>query len=341
MIVSTDVVVDLQHGDTGKGKITNRLAQSGQYNVVIRYNGGGNAGHTVYWKNKKVVTHQIPVGVLYGITSIIGSGCVVDVKDLITEIEYLEELGVSNVRSLLKIDSRAHLVTDAHREEDSTDVKIGTTRKGIGPAYRDKYNRTGIRAETLHDHPVFGSMLIDGYQYLHNTPQNEYSILCEGAQGFYLDIDMGDYPYVTSSHCTVGSACLNGIPPQTIKRVIGIMKAYETYVGNKTTFTDMNDSIFQKIQELGHEFGATTGRPRLVRWIVLDDVIKAIKINGVTDLFINKTDILDLVGAYKFMYKGQLFEFDNRIEFEDWIRTAITLNCGSTVVDITFADGVK
>lgn len=302
MIRYADVIVDLQAGDTGKGKVAHALANN--YNLILRYNGGSNAGHTVYHNGKKVVTHLVPIGVLFGIPSVIGFGCVVNLKKLEEEIKDLNNAGF-NTDGLIFVDERCHLVLDKHIEEDSSDSKIGTTRQGIGPTYRDKYNRTGMRMKDLGIQPSPLFHVVDIYNLLYNERHN-WSILCEGAQGFQIDIDWGDYPYVTSSHCTIGSAVLNGIPPQKIQKVIGTMKAYETYSGFKTHFTNENDPIFQKIQEVGGEFGATTGRKRKVRWLDLNGVIKAININGVTDLIINKADVLAEVDVFRYVYDGEL-----------------------------------
>jgi adenylosuccinate synthase len=284
MINYADVIVDLQAGDTGKGKVAHSLTKSGEYTHVVRYNGGGNAGHTVYHDGNKIVTHFVPVGVLYGIKSIIGPGCVVDLTKLKTEIKYLESFGF-NVKDHLFIDKRVHIIQSKHFVEDLTDTKIGTTKTGNGPAYRDKYARTGMRVDGLKS--VVN--LIDIYTEFYST--NNCSILFEGAQGFELDIDWGDYPYVTSSHCTVGGAILNGVPPQNIRKIYGVAKAYRTYVGAKSFETPSD--VFDKIRELGDEYGATTGRKRQIDWLNLDDLIKATNINGVTDLVINKLDILE------------------------------------------------
>jgi adenylosuccinate synthase len=331
MISYADVIVDLQAGDTGKGKVAHALANN--YDLVFRYNGGANAGHTVYHDGKKVVTHLVPIGVLFGIPSVIGLGCVVNVKKLEEEIRELNNAGF-NTDGLIFVDERAHLVLDKHIEEDSSESKIGTTRQGIGPAYRDKYNRTGMRIKDMGTQPSPLFSVIDTYELFHNK-HNDWKILCEGAQGFQIDIDWGDYPYVTSSHCTIGSAVLNGIPPQSIGKVFGIMKAYETYSGFKTTFQDENDPILQQIQEVGGEFGATTGRKRKVRWLDLDGVIKAININGVTDLIINKADILEKVGTFKYMRNGKLVECESLMDFQD--RVEQILNKETEVIHITWS----
>lgn len=329
MIQYADVIVDLQAGDTGKGKVAHALAKKlDEYTHVIRYNGGGNAGHTVYHNGQKFVTHFIPVGVLYGIKSIIGPGCVVNVDKLFSEMLELDFAGI-NVKDYLFIDKRVHIITEEHREEDSKDTEIGTTKTGNGPAYRDKYYRKGVRAgevEQLKD------MIVDIYDELHL--QKNVKVLFEGAQGFELDIDWGDYPYVTSSHCTVGSAVLNGVPPQKIRDVYGIAKAYRTYVGAKKFSEDLQ--IFDHIREVGNEYGATTGRPRQVNWLKMDDIIVASNINGVTQLIINKLDVLQQLNTFKLVHFGVEYIFNNCEEFEEYIKDNIRLYC-PTVESVKFS----
>jgi len=331
MINYADVIVDLQAGDTGKGKVAHAIAKD--YDVILRYNGGANAGHTVYHDGQKIVTHQIPIGVLFGIPSIIGLGCVVNIPKLVEEIRTLKSQGIYT-DGLVLVDKRAHIVTEEHLNEDSLDMKIGTTRQGIGPAYRDKYFRKGKRIGDIDTSMFTDFKVIDLYEYLHNRVIS-LRVLCEGAQGFQIDVDWGDYPYVTSSHCTVGSAVLNGIPPKTINKIFGIMKAYETYSGFKTTFQDENDADLQKIQEVGGEFGATTGRKRKVRWLDLDGVIKAININGVTDLIINKADVLEKVGTFKYVFNDKLVECESLTDFQD--RVELILNKKTEVIHITWS----
>jgi adenylosuccinate synthase len=330
MIKFADAIVDLQAGDTGKGKVAHALLESDtKYTHVIRYNGGGNAGHTIYHNNQKVVTHFIPCGVLYGIKSIIGLGCVVNVDKLFEEISYLEQLGFDVKKNLL-IDNRVHIVTNEHLIEDSSDNKIGTTKQGIGPAYRDKYFRKGIRAESVEELRPY---IFDLYS-LHTTDE-ECALLFEGAQGFELDIDWGDYPYVTSSHCTIGSAILNGVPPRLIRKIFGVSKAYRTYVGAKNFEGD--DLIFEKIRELGNEYGATTGRKRQINWFNLDDVIKAININGVTDIVINKTDILSQLDVFNLFHNSSLLNFNSFEEFQSYISQILNTKC-VTLENITFSN---
>jgi adenylosuccinate synthase len=329
MIEFADIIVDLQAGDTGKGKIANFLTEN-DYTHVIRYNGGGNAGHTFYHNDKKIVTHSIPVGVIYNKMSIIGPGCVVNVKSILNEIEYLENLGY-NVKEYLKIDKRVHIITEDNINEDANDIKIGTTKTGNGPTYRNKYSRTGIRAESI---PELKQYLCDIYDELH--AKGPVKVLFEGAQGFELDIDWGDYPYVTSSSCTVGSAINNGVPPQKIRRIWGISKAYRTYVGNKK-FEPEDDAVFNLIREKYNEFGATTGRPRQINYLDLNSLIIAANINGVTDLVINKFDALKDLGIFKLYYKSKLMEFIDANSFEKFIIDVLNNNC-CTIVKIYFSE---
>ena len=176
-----DVVIGMQYGDEGKGKIANQMAASGEYDYVFRFNGGGNAGHTIYLNGEKIVTHLVPCGILHGIPSVIGNGCVINTQKLFEEIEYLENLGFNT--SLLKIAENAHIITREHIEEDSKDTKIGTTRTGNGPCYRDKVSRTGLRAK---DVPELQPYLIDMYSLIHSSPKK---FLAEGAQGYWLDME--------------------------------------------------------------------------------------------------------------------------------------------------------
>jgi len=330
MINYADVIVDLQAGDTGKGKVCNTLSQiPNEYTHVVRYNGGGNAGHTIYKKGKKMVTHFIPSGIVNGIKSIIGPGCVVKVDSLIKEIVELQLNGIQ-VWDKLFIDKRVHLITEEHVTEDSKDKTIGTTKTGNGPAYRDKYYRKGLR---IGDSNFLKEITIDIYEELYNN--NENKILFEGAQGFELDIDWGDYPYVTSSHCTVGSAILNGVPPQKIRNVYGICKAYNTYVGQKEF--ELKEPVFQIIRTLGHEFGSTTGRPRQIGWTDLNNICKANNINGVTHLIVNKIDILEKSKAFILYHDKKRIEFDGKESFKKYFTEVVKLNC-PLIKEIIFSE---
>lgn len=331
MINYADVIVDLQSGDTGKGKVCNTLSQiPNEYTHVVRYNGGGNAGHTIYKNGKKIVTHFIPSGIVNGVKSIIGPGCVVNPIKLLQEIQQLESSGVEVIGNLF-IDKRVHIITPGHIDKDSTDTKIGTTKTGNGPCYSDKYSRVGNRAEHAE---ILESFMIDIYDELHKA---ESKILFEGAQGFELDIDWGDYPYVTSSHCTVGSAIMNGVPPQKIRKVYGICKAYNTYVGAKQ-FEEPNE-IFEMIRGVGNEYGSTTGRPRQIAWTNLDDLIKACNINGVTHLVVNKVDVLEQVGTFKLIHNGSERLFVDKEFFKIYFENIIKKSCG-LVREVIFSESM-
>jgi len=330
MIKYTDIIVDLQAGDTGKGKVAHALASTeNEYTHVIRYNGGGNAGHTIYHDGNKFVTHYIPVGVIYNIKSIIGPGCIVNPSKLEEEIQTLEKGGFK-VRENLLIDRRVHITKDEYIEEDSKDTKIGTTKTGNGPTYREKYNRTGLRAEDCEE--VF-DYVIDMYDELHG--EDEVKILFEGAQGFELDIDWGDYPYVTSSHCTVAGALQNGVPHQTVRDVYGVIKAYRTYVGNKNF--EEPSRTFDLIRQIGKEYGATTGRPRQIGWLNLDDIRKSIKINGVNKLIINKVDVLEEVKTFSLIEDGYLNTFNEKGKFKGFIIESLLKDC-PTLREVTFSE---
>jgi len=284
----TDIVIGLQHGDEGKGKVTHHLLKSGEYTHCVRFNGGCNAGHTIIHNGKKFVTHHIPAGVFFGVTSVIGNGCVVDPVKLHEEINYLESHGIP-VRQNLRIAGNAHVITEQHKAEDGADKKIGTTRTGNGPAYRDKYARSGIRACDI---PSLLPFVVNIYEEL----RGDTVILMEGAQGFWLDPDWGDYPYVTSSHTGTAAAIQNGISPRSIRNVWGVIKAYETYVGGRE-FQPPED-IFDRIQEVGQEFGATTGRVRQCNWLNVREIQQAIVMNGVNRLVVNKMDVLREVDTW-------------------------------------------
>lgn len=327
-----DVVVDLQYGDCGKGKVAHALCRDNYYTHVIRYNGGCNAGHTIYHNGKKFITHHIPCGVFFGIKSIIGPGCVIHVDTFLNEIEQLERSGIP-ASDLVKVASNAHLITDFHRAEDGKDEEIGTTKRGNGPAYRDKYGRKGVRAV---EDPRLSSYIISMYHELYENDEfDELEILFEGAQGFGLDPDWGDYPYVTSSHCTVGSAILNGVPPNCIRNTWGVAKIYETYVGAKDF--EGPDEIFDEIRELGQEFGSTTGRPRQINWLDFDMLKMASRVNGVNKLVINKVDILRALETWCAYDGPNLYSFESEQDIRFWIESKLKTEVNNSMT-VYFSD---
>jgi len=314
-----DVVLGLQYGDEAKGKVTHYLCKYKDYTHVIRFNGGCNAGHTIYHEGKKFITHHIPAGVFYGIKSIIGPGCVVNPTQFFKELRELQANGIETEGKIF-ISENAHVITQDHLEEELTENKIGTTKRGNGPAYRDKYARTGLQAKDI---PALEPYMINMYEELHRDAYKSPRLLCEGAQGFNLDIDWGDYPYVTSSHCGVGSLVLNGIPHTWIRDVWGVAKIYETYVGTKKFEPETKDNFFERVREAGEEYGATTGRPRQCSWLDLDMLQRAIKMNSVNKLIFNKMDVLRALNRWQLVNDGELITLNTEEETESYISHAL------------------
>lgn len=312
-----DVIIGLQHGDEAKAKCAYSICQENRdyYNFVVRYNGGPNAGHTIYHEGQKFVTHQIPVGVFFDIPSIIGPCSVVDIEKLQKETDELSAFLGKDITNLILIDKRAHVITKKHIELDSDGSVIGSTKSGIAYAYGDKYLRKGIRYESS----IYGFLCVDTYKLFHEEKAN---FLFEGAQGWGLDIDFGDYPYVTSSHCGIAGVIASGINHQMIGNVFGIAKIYETYVGNKQ-FQPLENTELPRFQEVGQEIGATTGRLRQCNYLNLDTLIPAIKINGVTDVIFNKVDVLEQLNIFKVIYKKEIKIFKNIFEMKFFIDDAL------------------
>ena len=309
-----DVIVDLQYGDCGKGKVAHYLAHTTPYTHVLRYNGGANAGHTIFHNGKKFVTHIIPAGVFFGVKSVVGCGCVVDPEKFFKELKDIEAGGV-DTKGKIFIAKNAHVVTQAHKDEDKqVGGAIGTTGSGNGPAYRAKYGRTGVRAETVEELKPY---LIDMYEEWYESG-SDVTILAEGAQGFGLDIDWGDYPFVTSSHCTAAGALLNGLPPQAIRNVWGVAKVYETYVGSKK-FQPEGD-VFNKMGDIGEEYGATTGRRRQTNWMDMQTLERAIRMNGVTHIVFNKVDVLREVGQWAVIDNDKVVPFDTEAAMTEFVK---------------------
>jgi adenylosuccinate synthase len=327
-------VLGAQWGDEGKGKIVDLLTPN--FSIVARYQGGHNAGHTVYAQGRKFVLRLLPSGILHeGITCVIGNGVVVDPQALFSEIEEIGKAGIT-VGDRLLISDKAHLILPYHRELDLLsearrgERKIGTTSRGIGPAYEDKIARRGIRVgdlantETLTEavqhnvdarNRLIGDSHMDAQQVLEDmrrawdrmkpwvTDVSLFlararaagrAIMFEGAQGTLLDIDHGTYPYVTSSNATVGGICTGlGIPPRAIDGVIGVAKAYTTRVGEGPLPTELHGEIGDRLRESGQEFGAVTGRPRRCGWYDAVAVRYAVRVNGLDALALTKLDVLD------------------------------------------------
>ena len=318
MIEYADVVCGLAWGDEAKGKITSQLAASGEYDFVCRWAGGNNAGHTVYVNGEKLKTHLIPSGVFYGIESIIGPGCVIDVENFFREIRYLKKRGFDT--SLVKVSPKTHVVTSEHLalDKESSYKKLGTTARGIGPCYSDKTKRTGIRAEAIED---LKSFIWD--------EKLQGKVLCEGAQGFWLDLDYGNYPYVTSSTTLPYAACSLGFPPQKIRKIFGAAKIYDTRSGVDPDFPVvlLDDPVLKNIADLGQEYGVTTGRRRKVNWLNVDKLVKAINISGTTDIIISKIDVLSEAGVFKFFYMNELYDFKSIVAMKRKLFMIIKSEC--------------
>lgn len=335
--MAVTVVIGGQWGDEGKGKIVDLL--SDEVDIVARYQGGANAGHTIRWGDEMFVLHLVPSGIFRpDVQCVIGNGVVIDPVALMEEIRTVRELGYE-VEGRLFISHKAHLIMPYHkaiekaREQARDAGAIGTTGRGIGPAYVDKYARTGIRVVDLLDRNILRRKLkasieeknailrsiygaeklnveeiideyvefdkrIDPYvtdtsAFLNDALHSGKEVLAEGAQGSLLDVDFGTYPFVTSSHPTAGGACTGlGISPTAVRRVIGVVKAYCTRVGNGPFPTELNCETGQQLRKAGMEFGATTGRPRRCGWLDMVALRYTSMINGFTDIAITKMDVL-------------------------------------------------
>lgn len=331
-----DVILGLQWGDEGKGKIVDYFAPA--YDIIARFQGGPNAGHTLYMNGKKMILHQIPSGIFHqDKTNLIGSGVVLDPITLKKECEAVTAFGI-DVKKNLFISKRTNLIVPTHRaldraaEQAKGESKIGSTLKGIGPAYMDKTGRNALRVGDLldknfttnyiklrlkhqrlldgfhfmedihaHEEEFFESLeflrelnIVNGEYFINNKIKEGKHVLAEGAQGSMLDIDFGTFPFVTSSNTISAGVCTGlGIAPNRINEVIGVTKAYCTRVGSGPFPTELEDEDGELMRKTGQEFGATTGRPRRCGWIDLVALHYACMINGVTKMVMTKADVLD------------------------------------------------
>lgn len=352
--MAVDLLLGLQWGDEGKGKIVDVLTKN--YNIIARFQGGPNAGHTLVFNGRKHVLHTIPSGIFHAdAINLVGNGVVIDPVIFKKELDKLDEQDVDYKKSLL-ISRKAHIILPTHRLLDAASeaskgkAKIGSTLKGIGPTYMDKTGRNGIRVgdleladwkeryqaladkhESMIDYydasieydlkeleteffeavKVLKSLtFIDSEEYVYQAQKSGNSILAEGAQGSLLDIDFGTYPFVTSSNTTAAGACTGlGVAPNQIGEVFGIFKAYTTRVGSGPFPTELFDEDGATMAKVGHEFGATTGRPRRCGWLDLVALKYACQVNGVTQLNMMKGDVLSGFKTLKvctaYNYKGE------------------------------------
>jgi adenylosuccinate synthase len=336
------VVIGAQWGDEGKAKVIDLLSK--EHGYVVRYQGGHNAGHTVVVGDERYALQLIPSGILYDhVVPVIGNGVVVDMKTLFEEIDTLERRGISCER--LRVSSHAHLIFPWHQAWDALaeairgDAKIGTTLKGIGPAYADKARRVGIRAGEVLDASAFAAALkeratvedealrkagaapldvddiveqfsahaarlvpyvADTVSELHDALAAGHHLLLEGAQATFLDLDHGTYPYVTSSNPTAGGACSgSGLGPKDLDRIVGITKAYTTRVGAGPFPTELTDELGDRIVDIGREFGTVTGRRRRPGWIDCVMLRQAVRINSLTEIALTKLDVFDTFETLK------------------------------------------
>ncbi len=359
-----DLLLGLQWGDEGKGKVVDVLTPN--YDIVARFQGGPNAGHTIEFDGKKFVLHTIPSGVFNkGCTNIIGNGVIIDAKILKDEIDDLQNAGV-DVKANLMISDKAHLIFPSHRALDAANenalgkLKIGSTLKGIGPTYTDKTARRGVRIgdilspdflsrynklkethlamirnlnfdiDTLkldnmsfeeYEKTWFDAVdflkqfrFIESEYYINDALDKGKRVLAEGAQGSMLDVDFGSYPYVTSSSVVAAGACIGlGVAPVRVGKVYGIFKAYCTRVGMGPFHTELFDEVGETLRAKGHEFGATTGRPRRTGWLDLPALKYACIINGVTNLMMMKSDVMndfeEIKVATAYEYDGKVIDY--------------------------------
>ncbi len=355
--MAVDVILGLQWGDEGKGKIVDYLAE--KYDLVCRFQGGPNAGHTIKIDGNKYVLHTIPSGIFRPeITNVIGNGVVLDPITMVKEMTVLENAGIDFLPRLL-VSRKAHLIVPTHRYLDAASEaakglgKIGSTLKGIGPAYMDKTGRNGIRVGDLgaddfktryqtirekhlgliklypeidfdlaaEEKKFFESVeiikklrFVNSEYFVNNALTEGKKILAEGAQGSMLDIDFGTYPYVTSSNTISAGVCSGlGIAPNKIRDVIGIAKAYCTRVGSGPFPTELLDDTGEKLRQVGKEFGATTGRPRRCGWIDIPQLLYTIMLNGVTQVIITKLDVLD---TFEEISVATAYKYDQMISEE-------------------------
>ena len=356
--MQVDVLLGLQWGDEGKGKIVDVFCP--KYDLIARFQGGPNAGHTLEFDNKKFVLNTIPSGIFNeGTLNLIGNGVVIDPIILKRELDNLKTAGFDPVgKGNLVLARKAHLILPTHQLLDAASEsnmgagKFGSTLKGIGPTYMDKTGRNGLRVgdTTLPDFqeryqklkekhlnilshygdiPDFSEKeqaFLDAIEFIKSIPHvdsehlvNQYlkegkRVLAEGAQGTLLDVDFGSYPFVTSSNTTTAGACTGlGIAPNKIGKVYGIFKAYATRVGGGPFPTELHDETGEKLRQLGHEFGATTGRARRTGWIDIPALKYAIMLNGVTDLIMMKADVLDtfdkIYACTHYKYNGEVIDY--------------------------------
>lgn len=285
--------------------------------MVARWAGGNNAGHTVFVDGKKYRTHLVPSGIFYGIKSVVGPACVLHPESFQAELDYLKENGFDI--SLVRVSPKCHIITDEHIQFDKENLakKLGTTAKGIAPSYAAKAARTGLLARDILPKELLWDGIIEG------------RILCEGAQGVWLDLDHGGYPYVTSSTTLPYGACSIGFPPQKIRQVWGAAKIYDTKSGVDPLFPQslLENPSLSKIGDIGQEYGVTTGRRRIVNWLNLPKLVESMNLSGTTHLVVSKCDVMEEAGVFKLYWDNCLKSFETLQEMQMFIARIIKDNC--------------
>lgn len=366
MKFNTIAVIGTQWGDEGKGKVVHFLSRQADY--IVRYQGGNNAGHTVVFDGKEHILHLIPSGILENKKCIIANGVVVDPEALYNEIKFLESKGIKVTKENLFISDRVHLILPYHKYLDALKEKtqkIGTTQKGIGPCYGDKYSRSGIRLWDYLEDDTFKSLVeknlqekyplikqfvsleeikkqifdqhkryakfikqfaTDTTKLLIDVIHKGKTVIFESAQGTMLDVEFGTYPYVTSSHPISGGIFIGtGIPPQYITKIVGVVKAYTTRVGEGPFPTEIKTNLQEYLRNQGKEYGATTGRPRRCGWFDSVVVRHSIRINGITEIVLTKLDCLKNINPLKiciaYKYKGKLlYDFPSSRKIQQLVK---------------------
>lgn len=335
-----DAIVGLQYGDEGKGKITASLVEAKDYDYTVRYNGGPNAGHSIYKQNgAHYALHQIPSSIAYQKPGYIAPGALLDVKKLMQEtsdfilVEGFDPLDYLYIHPEVSLIEPKHIIADRKYHHG----KQGSTSSGIAPAYSDYYNRTGKTFKSLEKH-------LENYSFLAKHLYDVDTLLLEGAQGFYLNPHAGNYPYTTSSSSSPAAAAASmGFPASKIRHVIGVAKCYETRSGqdptfynlfqeNKITdtkflFTNEDFEDFERIQVEGKEFGVTTGRKRKVRFLDIDRLVNSIQSTGTTILVLNKWDILESLKLFKLILNGSVISFTDSAHMYEFIKNTVKLCC--------------
>jgi adenylosuccinate synthase len=303
-----DIVLGCSFGDEGKGKVVYDLIKNYNYDLCVRFNGSGNAGHTIYHNSIKIVLHQLPIGILFQDTyNLISSDCLINIDKLKEEIDMIQSHGI-NIVNRLFISKACHIITNTEIDYDIKNNKVGTTGSGIGPTYANKMLRVGSRVENYAN--LFKEMGINIVDMRKFNYENYKHILLEGAQGFELDINWtNNYPYCTSSTCSLAGAINTGISIRQIDNIYGVSKIYDTYIGTMKFQPD--DEDLEKIGLHGKEFGSTTGRKRQCNYLNLDNLVEALRINQCNVCIINKVDIIDDLHIFKLYHNNNLVTFDN------------------------------